>query len=60
MIITITIDVLLIELMGISSVTCMCLTPTPKEATTVRWAIMTCPLIDEHNTFYLYRTDYDL
>ena len=41
-------------LMGISNVTCLCLTLTPREATTVCWAIMICPLIDADNTCYLH------
>ena len=38
--------------MGISNVTCVCLILTPKEATTVSWVMMTCPLIDADNTCY--------
>ena len=40
--------------MGISNVTCVCLTLTPKEATTNSWAILTCPLIYADNTCYLH------
>ena len=41
-------DVVLILLMGKWYV---CLTLTPKEATTATWAIMKCPLIDADNTY---------
>ena len=44
MVITITIGGLLL-LMGISNVTCVCLTLTPKEAIAVSLTIMTCPLL---------------
>ena len=46
---------LLMLLIGISNVTCVSLTLTPNEATTVSWAIMTCPLIDADNTCYFTR-----
>ena len=44
-IITVTIDVLFLLLMGIGNMMCSCLTLTPMDATSVTWAIMTCHLL---------------